>query len=130
MSFWNENQTVNIGDLVFTIIPSTSLGYIGKIKAPIQNAGKIKVGQKVSIRLAQYPNTEFGMLNGIVENMSLFPDKEGNYIVDVSLNEELITSYNKKIEFQQEMSGKAEIITEDLRLIERLFYNFREIFKR
>ena len=130
LSFWNENQTVNIGDLVFTIIPSTSLGYIGKIKAPIQNAGKIKVGQKVSIRLAQYPNTEFGMLNGIVENMSLFPDKEGNYIVDVSLNEELITSYNKKIEFQQEMSGKAEIITEDLRLIERLFYNFREIFKR
>jgi len=130
LSFWNENQTVNIGDLVFTIIPSTSSGYIGKIKAPIQNAGKIKVGQKVNIRLANYPDTEFGMLNGIVENISLFPDKEGNYLVDVTLDKELITSYNKKIEFQQEMSGKAEIITEDLRLIERFFYQMKNVFKR
>jgi len=130
LSFWNENQTVNIGDLVFTIIPSTSLGYIGKIKAPIQNAGKIKVGQKVNIRLAQYPDTEFGMLKGTVENISLFPDKLGNYLVDVTLDEELITSYNKKIEFQQEMSGKAEIITEDLRLIERFFYQMKNVFKR
>lgn len=130
LSFWNENQTVNIGDLVFTIIPIKSLGYIGKIKAPIQNAGKIKVKQKVNIRLANYPDTEFGVLNGIVENISLFPDKEGNYLVDVTLDKELITSYNKKIEFQQEMSGKAEIITEDLRLIERFFYQLKNVFKR
>jgi multidrug resistance efflux pump len=130
LSFWNENQTVNNGDLVFTIIPFTSLGYIGKIKAPIQNAGKIKVGQQVNIRLAQYPNTEFGMLKGIVENISLFPNKEGNYIVDVSLEDELITSYNKKIEFQQEMSGRAEIITEDLRLTDRLFYQLKRINNR
>lgn len=130
LSFWNENQTVNIGDLVFTIIPIKSAGYIGKIKAPIQNAGKIKIGQKVNIRLANYPDTEFGVLNGIVENISLFPDKEGNYLVDVTLDNELITSYNKKIEFQQEMSGKAEIITEDLRLIERFFYQLKNVFKR
>jgi len=130
LSFWNENQTVNIGDLVFTIIPSTSSGYIGKIKAPIQNAGKIKMGQKVNIRLANYPDTEFGMLNGNVENISLFPDKEGNYLVDVTLDKELITSYNKKIEFQQEMSGKAEIITEDLRLIERFFYQLKNVFNQ
>ncbi len=130
LSFWNENQTVNNGDLVFTIIPIKSLGYIGKIKAPIQNAGKIKIGQKVNIRLANYPDTEFGVLNGIVENISLFPDKEGNYLVDVTLDKELITSYNKKIEFQQEMSGKAEIITEDLRLIERFFYQLKNVFKR
>jgi len=130
LSFWNENQTVNIGDLVFTIIPSISSGYIGKIKAPIQNAGKIKARQKVNIRLANYPDTEFGMLNGNVENISLFPDKEGNYLVDVTLDKELITSYNKKIEFQQEMSGKAEIITEDLRLIERFFYQLKNVFNQ
>jgi multidrug resistance efflux pump len=129
LSFWNENQMVNTGDLVFTIIPNKNIGYIGKIKAPIKNAGKIKVKQKVNIRLANYPDAEFGMLNGIVENISLFPDKEGNYLVDVLLTEELITSYNKKIEFQQEMSGKAEIITEDLRLIERFFYQLKDILR-
>jgi multidrug resistance efflux pump len=130
LSFWNKNQRVNIGDLVFTVIPFMSSGYIGKIKAPIQNAGKISVGQNVNIKLANYPYNEFGILNGIVENISLFPDKEGNYFVDVTLDKELITSYNKKIEFQQEMSGKAEIITEDLRLIERFFYQLKNIFKR
>lgn len=40
-----------------------------------------------------------------------------------------ITSYQKQNPFQQEMRGSAEIITEDLRLIERIFYQFREIFK-
>jgi len=129
ISFWNENQMVNAGDLVFTIIPSNNLGYIGKIKAPIQNAGKIKIGQEVNISLANYPDTEFGLLHGNIENMSLFPDQDGNYLCRVNLKKELITSYNKEIEFQQEMSGKAEIITEDLRLIERFFYNIRNIFK-
>lgn len=129
LSFWNENQTVNIGDLVFTIIPTTSLGYIGKIKAPIQNAGKIKVGQKVNIRLANYPDSEFGILNGNIKNISLFPDKEGYYLIDVSLTNDLITSYNKNIKFQQEMRGKAEIITEDLRLIERFFYQLKSVIK-
>ena len=129
LSFWNENQTVNIGDLVFTIIPSTNLGYIGKIKAPVQNAGKIKLGQKVNIKLANYSDNEFGTLNGIIENISLFPDKEGNYLIDVFLSNNLITSYNKKIKFQQEMRGAAEIITEDLRLIERFFYQLKNVFK-
>jgi len=130
LSFWNENQTVNIGDLVFTIIPSENSDYIGKIKAPVQNSGKIKVGQSVNVRLSNYPDTEFGTLTGLVENISLFPDKEGYYLIDVSLDKELITSYNKKIEFQHEMSGSAEIITEDLRLIERFFYQMKDIFKR
>ena len=129
LSFWNENQTVNTGDLVFTIIPSTNLGYIGKIKAPVQNAGKIKLGQKVNIKLANYSDNEFGTLNGIIENISLFPDKEGNYLIDVFLSNNLITSYNKKIKFQQEMRGAAEIITEDLRLIERFFYQLKNVFK-
>jgi len=130
LSFWNENQTVNNGDLVFTIIPSENSDYIGKIKAPVQNSGKIKVGQSVNVRLSNYPDIEFGTLNGLVENISLFPDKEGYYLIDVSLDKELITSYNKKIEFQQEMSGSAEIITEDLRLIERFFYQLKTVFKR
>lgn len=45
----------------------------------------------------------------------------------VSIPPELITSYGKKIKFKQEMLGQAEIITEDLRLVERIFYQFRSI---
>jgi len=35
-----------------------------------------------------------------------------------------------EIIFQQEMTGTADIITEDLRLIERLLYQFRDMFSR
>jgi hypothetical protein len=41
----------------------------------------------------------------------------------------MLSSYDKKIPFQQEMRGSAEIITEDLRLIERILYQFRDMFK-
>jgi multidrug resistance efflux pump len=130
LSFWNKNQSVTQGDLVFTVIPGGSNSFIGKIKAPIENSGKIKIGQKVNIRLANYPNSEFGMLEGKVENISSLPDSEGYYLIDVILPEQLITTYDKKIKFKQEMRGSAEIITENLRLIERFFYQLKEIFKR
>lgn len=130
LNYWNTNQTVNQGDLVFTIIPSENSSYIAKLKTPAQNSGKIKIGQRVNIKLENYPDTEFGVLNGTVKSISLIPDKEGLYFIDVELPEKMITSYNKEIEFKQEMRGSAEIITEDLRLIERFFYQFKEIIKR
>lgn len=130
LQVWKENQSVTSGDNIFTIIPKNETNYIGKVKAIAQNSGKLKKGQKVNIRLANYPDREFGVLSGQVENISLTPDKEGNLLIDVSLPEGLNTSYNKKIFFQQEMTGTADIVTEDLRLIERLLYQFRDIFSR
>lgn len=130
LNIWSINQTVNQGDLVFTIIPKENSSYIAKLKTPVQNSGKIKIGQQVNIKLENYPDTEFGVLNGKVKRTSLIPDEEGSYFIDVELPEKLITSYNKEIDFKQEMTGSAEIITEDLRLIERFFYQLREVFKR
>lgn len=130
LQLWAENQTVNAGDNVFAIIPTNESGYIGKVKAPAQNSGKIKVDQTVNIRLANYPDREFGIIKGNIKAISLTPDKDGNLLINVSLPKGLETSYKKQIVFQQEMSGTADIVTEDLRLIERLLYQFRDIFKR
>lgn len=127
LNYWSSNQTVNQGDLVFTIIPNENSRYVAKARAVAQNSGKIKIGQKVNIKLQNYPETEFGMLKGKVSSISQIPDDEGFYLVDVSLPEKLITSYNKEISFSQEMMGAAEIITEDLRLIERFFYQFKSL---
>ena len=130
LQLWSENQNVNAGDNVFTIIPTKEKGFIGKVKAEALNSGKIKVGQKVNIRLTNFPDREFGVLNGIIKNIALTPDKDNDVLIDVALPNGLATSYKKQIVFQQEMSGSAEIVTEDLRLIERLLYQFRDIFKR
>ncbi len=125
---WNENQTVNIGDLLFTIVPTGENNYLARLKTPAQNSGKIEAGQRVLIRLQNYPEEEFGMLTGNVKTISFLPDKDSLYAIEVSLPERLITTYNKEIEFTQELQGSAEIITEDLRLIERFFYQLRGIF--
>lgn len=124
-----ENQNVAQEDLLFTIIPNSDNQYLSKIKAPIQNSGKIKPGQKVNIKLFNYPETEYGMLSGEVESMSAIPNEEGFYLVLVSLHSPLTTSYNIEIPFKNEMTGTAEIVTEDLRLLERFFYQLRGIFK-
>ena len=130
LNYWNDNQSVNSGDLVFTILPDIDSPFVAKLQTPSTNSGKIRVGQKVNLSLFDYPEYEFGVVQGSVSRISATSNFEGRYIVDVSIPEELITSFGKSIEFKQEMKGEADIITEDLRLIERLFYQFREVFKR
>lgn len=130
LQVWTENQTINTGDNVFSIIPDAKNGFVGKVKAPALNSGKIKVGQRVNIRLANFPDREFGVLKGKIQNISLVPDKDGNLLLDVALPDGLQTSYKKQIIFQQEMKGSAEIVTEDLRLLERILYQFKNIFEQ
>ena len=88
------------------------------------------MGQEVNIRLVNYPDREFGILKGKIKTISLTPDKDGNLFIDVALPNGIETSYKKQIIFQQEMSGTADIVTVDLRLIERILHQFRAIFKR
>lgn len=130
LDFYNSNQTVTSGDLVFTIIPQENSSFIAKLKTPAQNSGKIQVGQKVYVKLENFPDTEFGVLKGKVKNISVIPNQDGFYLIDVELPITLITSYNKEIEFKHEMRGAAEIVTEDLRLIERFFYHFKDLLNR
>lgn len=130
LQLWAVNQSVVSGDEVFAVIPDAESGFVGKLKALAHNSGKIKVGQKVNIRLANYPDREFGLLEGTIKSISLTPDKEGNLLIDVLLSNGLTTTYQKKINFQQEMIGSADIITQDLRLIQRFFYQFKDVFNR
>jgi len=123
----NKHQNVNQGDLLFTIVPMIEDHYLARIKAPIQNSGKIKPNQDVNIKLFNYPETEYGMLKGKVKTMSAIPNDEGFYLVQVSLESPLTTSYNIEIPFKNEMTGTAEIVAEDLRLLERFFYQLRGI---
>src|SRR5690606_7299142 len=50
MQIWTENQTINAGEDTFVIIPQNQSDFLGKIKAPALNSGKIKTGQEVNIR--------------------------------------------------------------------------------
>ncbi|PIA79225.1 secretion protein HlyD [Gaetbulibacter sp. 4G1] len=126
--YWGANQFVNSGSLVFSILPVNTSQLVGKLLIPAQNAGKVSVGQKVLVKLDNYPYQQYGMLIGKVANFSISPDSEGNYTVYIAIPHGTKTSYNKSFQFTQELLGNAEIITEDLSVAERMFYKFKDLF--
>lgn len=128
-NFWNENQTVKAGETVVTVIPEDEGEIIGKVKLDFQGAGKVQVGQPAHIKFANYPYMEFGMVKGLVSSISLAPSNN-YYTLEIELPNGLTTFYNIDLEFKQEMQGAAEIITEEIRLIERIIRPLRYVLNK
>jgi multidrug resistance efflux pump len=128
-SFWTVNQNIRQGDEVLSVVPIEKQEMIAKLTLPLQNSGKLKVGQKVNIKLNNYQFQEYGMLKGKVKAISDVPQKNA-YAIEVALPNELTTTYNKHLDYKEEMQGVADIITEDLSVFERVFQQFRKILKK
>ena len=87
-----------------------------------------KVEQRVIVRFANYPDQEFGVVNGRLSTVSLVPS-ENNYMVEIAFPNGLTTNYGKCLPVSHEMKATAEIVTDDLRLIERFFQPLKKILK-
>jgi HlyD family secretion protein len=122
--FWSENQTVSKDESVISIVPTDAGDYVGRINLKMNRSGKVKPGQLVNIKLSGYPYLEYGMVRGVVRSKSLVPS-EDSYIIELSLPSGLITLYGEKLDFTQNMQGNAEIITDDLRLLQKILNPFR-----
>ena len=88
---------------------------------PRRGAGKITAGMPVNIRLDGFPYQEFGAVKASVSQVSLVPEVDGQYLVTVSMPDNMVTTYDKLVPFRQEMQGTANIITEERRIITRIF---------
>ena len=125
--YWNENQNITAGEAVFTIIPETSGQFVGRAQLPIAGSGKVNTGQAANIRFLNFPDTEYGIVRGVVSNISVVPSGE-SYTLEITFPNGLMTTYSTELPFHQEMHATAEIITEDLRLLERLFMPLKKVF--
>lgn len=124
-NYRSNNQFINVGDLAMTVIPNTQ-NIFGQVFMPVAGSGKVSSGQRVNLKFDNYPAREFGIVTGKIESISLIP-REDVYTVRITLPNGLTTSYGKQLNFKQEMVGSAEIITEDLKLIQRIFNQFRTL---
>jgi len=127
--FWGENQSVNEGDIVMTIIPQGEQRIIAKSEIDMRGSGRVKPGRSVIIKLEGYPYLQHGVVEGVVETVTLAAHNN-TYIVDIDLPNGLVTRTGEELKFSQNMSGRAEIITDRLRLIERLIEPFSYIIER
>lgn len=125
-NFWTINQNIKVGEDVFSIVPTSEPKLVAKLLLPLNNSGKVKIGQTVNIKLDNYPYVEHGILIGKVTNISLVTNNN-SYAIDVELPNGLLTSYKKLLSYKSEMTGSGEIITENMSLLERLFDKFRSI---
>jgi multidrug efflux pump subunit AcrA (membrane-fusion protein) len=119
----NKDQFLATEKKVFTVTPIKTQNYFALVKLPIANSGKVHKGQNCIIRLHNYSYTEFGMLRGIIQEISSVP-KDNFYSVKISLPNQLITTLHKQLDSKGELTGEAEIIIEDLTLFDRIFGTF------
>lgn len=117
-----ENQTVTAGQEVFYLQPAITT-YFGELSVSQQSFGRVEVGQRVLVRFSGYPYHEFGSVYGEVEYFSEFPVRDSLFFAKVRFPDGLLTSYGHEIPPKNGMTGTAEIITQELRLLQRVYNN-------
>ncbi len=126
--FRSTQQFINQNEELLTIVPNEATQIIAKGILPSRGSGKVQKDMRANIRLAGYPYQEFGSLVCKVSSISLVPQGDG-FSVELDIPQPLTTTYDRTIPFQQEMLGTANIITEDRRILERVFDRILSILK-
>ena len=129
---WKKYQFVENNQNLFAIIPDNSK-FIGEVNLPVSGQGKVKLGQKVFVELANFPAHEFGKLTGEVVSISELPSsartEQKFYLAKIQFSNDLRTTYKKQLELKPEMMGNARLITEKMNLFTRFFNPFKALFE-
>jgi multidrug resistance efflux pump len=128
MNVWSNLQEVKSGDRLFTINPEIRGKVFAQLTLPFEGAGKVKQGQRVNIKLDGYPFMEFGMVEGVVQSVSSGSLEKG-YPAIISLQNGGVTTYGKELNLERDLSGTAEVTTEEMTLLQRLFNPIKHLLK-
>lgn len=114
------NMEVNEDEILFCIFPDDTdathcFGHVVQ-----EDACKLKVDKTVNIILAKYDEKEYGSLEGVISKVSDVPDREGNFFIEIDLRNGLVTNTNKIIPMSEVLYGKAEIMIENKRILEKI----------
>lgn len=119
-SFHQENQEIKSGNSLFFIQPPNA-SYFVELQIPQNNFGKVKKGQDVLLKFQAYPFEQYGSVLGKIDYINQIQSDSG-YLAKVILPNGFVSIYKKPLKFYNNLNGKAEIITENMKLLER-FYN-------
>jgi multidrug efflux pump subunit AcrA (membrane-fusion protein) len=127
-NFLQVNQQLQVSQTVCFINPENTQ-YFMQVNIPQYNFGKVAVGQTVLLKLSSYQYQEYGYLKGTVTFISHIATDSG-YMAKVSLPDKMHTTYQKEIPYQDGLTANAEIITRDMRLLQRLYFSLLKAVKR
>lgn len=118
--FLQEKQEMKAGQLLFYIQPANT-SYFAEVLIPQFNFGKVEKGQNVLLRFQAYPFEQYGAVSGRIDLIKPTPTDSG-YLAKVELPNGLLTNYGKRLQYRSGLLAEANIITEDMRLLERFYY--------
>lgn len=114
-------QFVQRDSLLLVILPVKPVGMVGKLDLSVEEAGQVVKGQRVQVKLYDYPFPDYGATWGYVESKGKIPSG-GRLPVDIHFaGDTLVTTKGGRIQPEGEMRGKATIFISKRRLIQRLF---------
>lgn len=124
-----ENQQLQSNQTICFINPTNS-EYYAQIIIPQSNLGKVHIGQKVLLKFPSYPSEEYGVVKGKIDFISNIATDNG-YYAKVGLVNGLKTNYNYRVQYRDGLEAQAEIITNNMRLLEKFYYNIaKQLQKR
>lgn len=126
--FFQEKQEVNANQTICYIKPANTLSY-AEVYIQQSNFGKIKIGEKVLLKFQAYPYEQYGSVEGKLAFISPIPTDSG-YAAKIDLPQGLITNYGKEIDYRDGLTSEAQIITQNMRLLQRFYYDVYKQVKR
>ncbi|XZF14126.1 HlyD family secretion protein [Chitinophagaceae bacterium MMS25-I14] len=127
-SFLQENQQLQNNQTLAYVTPPNSSYYM-QLAIPQSNFGKVSPGQKVLLKFPSYQWQEYGNVEGIIDYISPIPSDSG-YIARISLPNGLNTNHKKTIPYREGLIAQADIVTKDMRLLQRFYYNIVKSMSR
>jgi len=123
--------------LLATILPE-DYSLAAEVYVPSSAIGRLSPGQRVRLMLDAFPHQQFGTALGDVESVSefvllpmdippTFGIQEATYKVRIALREEGIAAVRSRYPLRPGMLLAAEIIVEDLRLVDWLLQPLRRL---
>ncbi len=126
--FFQENQEMKAGQSLFYVQP-TNTAYFVEMLVPQYNFGKVKQGQDLLLKFQAYPYEQYGAVVGNIASINTAPTDSG-YLAKVVLPNGLTTNYKKVLQYHNNLTAQADIITENMRLLERFYYNIAKQIRR
>jgi multidrug efflux pump subunit AcrA (membrane-fusion protein) len=129
-----SQHPIQSGELLALIIPASHQeAAYAQLNLPATGLAKIALGAPVKISLDAYPEQEFGQISGRVNEINYAPveynEATPEYRLKVLLPDPLVTTYGKEITVRPNMPGKASVITQDRRILERVMQQLIDVFK-
>jgi HlyD family secretion protein len=122
-----KNQQV-LSNEIIGYVNSSESQYYGETYISQFNLGKVKVGQTVILKFSAFPFQEYGIVYGELKYVSDIVANDG-YMAKISFPRGLVTTHNMKIQYREGLSAQGEIITKDLTLLQRFYYNIIRVIK-